>query len=293
VARVAVDLARQIFEDLGDKTALMIGAGDMIEMALFALQRDGLGARCVANRTRGHAEELARRFGASAHGLDELDELLHEADVVLACIGGDGPLLTAARVDAVLRRRRHRPLFLIDMGVPRNVEPSVNRLDSAYLYDLDDLQVAAANNEDERRRESLAGERIVLEEQDRFDGWLVALQAVPTIRHLRARAEAVRARELARSIARLRLDAAQTEGVEAMTRAIVNKILHPPLSRLGAQTDREEGLAVLEEARALFALDDPRAPGGEIDDAHLDAEASSAAARLAPGAERDGGGEVE
>lgn len=264
VARVAVDLARQIFEDLRDKRALMIGAGEMIEMALFALQREGLGGLRVVNRTRSRAEALADRFEATAHGLDELDALLGETDIVLTCIG-DGAILTRDRVARALRRRRRSPVFLIDIGVPRNVDPDVNRIDNAYLYDIDDLQDVAMANEEQRRRESLAGERIVVEEQERFAGWLVALQAVPTIKHLRARAEYVRQSETARLAAKLELSDEQHEGVESLTRAIVNKILHPPLARLGAQTDREEGLAVLEEARALFGLDDPDAPGSEVD----------------------------
>jgi glutamyl-tRNA reductase len=267
VARVAVDLARQIFEDLGDKCALMIGAGEMIELALFALQREGLGEGRIANRTRENAEDLAVRFAATPHGLDELDDLLVDSDIVLSCIGGDGPLLSADRLRVALRKRRNRPIFLIDIGVPRNMDPAIESLDNAYLYDIDDLQDVVAANEEERRRESLHGERIVLEEQERFAGWLVALQAVPTIRHLRARAESVRQSELERMLSRLNLSERQRQGVEALTRAIVNKILHPPLARLGAQTDREEGLAVLEEARALFGLDDPDAPGAEIDEA--------------------------
>jgi glutamyl-tRNA reductase len=276
VARVAVDLTRQIFESLQDKTALMIGAGEMIEMALFALQRDGLGAQRVANRSRDHAEELAFRFGASAHGLDEIDELLEGSDIVLSCIGGNAPLLEKEQVSRVLKRRRGRPIFMIDMGVPRNIDPAINRLDEVYLYDIDDLQEAAAQNEEERQREALNAERIVVEEQERFAGWLVALQAVPTIRHLRARAETVREAEIERYIHRHDFDDAQREGVEQLTRSIVNKLLHPALARLGAQTDREEGLAVLEEARALFGLDElPVGEGdtllpGEYDPMHAD-----------------------
>jgi len=281
VARVAVDLTRQIFEDLGDKRALLIGAGEMIETALFALQREGLGGQRIANRTRAHAETLAQRFRATAHGLDELDGVLAESDIVLTCVGGDGPILTADRVARALRSRRSRPISLADIGVPRNVHPEVNELDNAYLYDIDDLQDVAASNEEERRRESLAGERIVVEEQERFAGWLVALQSVPTIKHLRARAEHVRASELGRALGRLGLDDAQREGVEALTRAIVNKLLHPPLARLGAQTDREEGLATLEAARALFGLDDPTAPGAEVDAELADARGTARVGHVA------------
>jgi len=260
VARVAVDLAKQIFETLEDKQALLIGAGDMIEAALVALDDHGLGQRRVVNRTPAHAEALARRFSGSAHGLDELDGLLHESDVVLSCVGGDGPILTRASVAASLAGRRDRPLFLIDIGVPRNIDPAVHELDDAYLYDLDDLQEVAAANEEERRRESERAERIVFEERERFDGWLVALQAVPTIRDLNERAESIRRSEIDRFAGRLRLDdEAQHDVLEQLTRGIVNKLMHEPISRLRDETDREAGLVRLEEARTLFGLDESEA----------------------------------
>jgi len=265
VARVAVDLARQIFEDLDDKTGMLIGAGEMIEMSLFALQREGLGAQRVVNRTRARAEALAERYHASAHGLDELEGLLETSDVVLSCIGGDSAILGVVQLETALRKRAHRPIFVIDMGVPRNIDPDVNELDNVYLYDMDDLQAVAAQNHEERRRESMAGERIVVEEQERFAGWLAVLQAVPTIRHLRARAESVRRREVEKSFSKLDVSEEERDVISALTRNIVNKILHPPLARLRSLNDREEGIAVLEEARALFALDDHSAPGAEID----------------------------
>jgi glutamyl-tRNA reductase len=255
VARVAVDLARQIFESLEDKTALLVGAGEMIELALEAFRAQGLGAIRVANRTPARAAALAARFSASAHGLEELPQLLARSDVVLTCIGADAPLITAELVRGVLRSRRQRPIFAIDIGVPRNIDPAVNELDDVYLYDLDDLAGVAEANVAQRRRELERAEVIVEEEQQRFEGWLTALSAVPTIRALRARAEAVRERELERGLAGLQLDDRERDAVEALTRAIVNKILHPPISRLRAELDREEGLAHLEAARALFDLD--------------------------------------
>ncbi len=273
VAKVAVELASQIFESLDDKRALLIGAGEMIEAAMVSLQREGLSELKIANRTVAHADELAARFGGTAHGLDELDTLLQGADVVLSCIACDEPLLSLDRIQRALHARQNRPFFLIDLGVPRNIDPAVNDLDTAYLYDVDDLQDVAAANTEEREREARRGERIVLEEEQRFDGWLVALQAVPAIRHLRARAEAITAQEMGRHAGALQLSDAQLEGVEALTRSIVNKILHAPLSRLRAETGREEGLAVLEAARELFALDDASAPGGHID-AELQATSS-------------------
>ena len=265
VARVAVDLAKQIFERLDDKSALLIGAGDMIEAALVALHDHGLGERRVANRTAANAQALADRFSGSAHALDEIDRLLPDSDVVLTCVGGDEPILTRERVERSLVARRGRPLFLIDIGVPRNVDPAVHEIDSAYLYDLDDLQEVAAANEEERRRESERAERIVYEEREQFEGWMVALQAVPTIRDLRDRAEAIRRGEIDRFAGRLGLSAGQVETLEQLTNSIVNKLMHQPISRLRDETDREAGLMRLEEARALFGLDgdDPESERGE------------------------------
>lgn len=263
VARVGVDLARQIFEDFEDKRALLVGAGEMIESALHALRREGLGSVRVANRTRSRAQALAEQFGATPHGLDELDDLLPQVDVVLTCIGGDAHLLDAPRIRDALAKRRWRPLFIIDLGVPRNVDPNVNELDNAFLYDMDDLQDVAAANAESRQRETVQAEDIVAEERQRFDGWLVALQAVPTIRDLRERAETIRTRELERAASRMSLADDQREQLEALTRSIVNKLLHAPLARLRAETDREEGLAMLEAARELFALGERATAPGE------------------------------
>lgn len=263
VARVAVDLAKQIFERLDDKSGLLIGAGEMIEAALVALHDHGLGERRVANRTAANAQGLADRFGGSAHALDELDRLLPDSDVVLTCVGGDEPILTRERVERSLVARRGRPLFLIDIGVPRNVDPGVHELDSAFLYDLDDLQEVAAANEEERRRESERAERIVYEEREQFEGWLVALQAVPTIRDLRDRAESIRRGEIDRFAGRLGLTTSQVDTLEQLTNSIVNKLMHEPISRLRDETDREAGLVRLEEARSLFGLDGDRASDDE------------------------------
>jgi glutamyl-tRNA reductase len=159
-----------------------------------------------------------------------------------------------------VRNRPGRPLFLIDIGVPRNIDPAVHEIDNAYLYDLDDLQEVASANQEERRRESERAERIIVEEREQFDGWLAALQAVPTIRDLRDRAETIRRAEVDRFTGRLRLDASQAMILEQLTRGIVNKIMHAPISRLRDETDREVGLARLEEARSLFGLDDAADP---------------------------------
>jgi glutamyl-tRNA reductase len=271
VARVAVDLARQVFERLDDKRALLVGAGEMIELALEALRGEGLRGVRVANRTRARAEDLAGRFDAEAHGLDELPELLPDSDVVLTCIAGDGPVLSRETMVKALRSRRGRPVFVIDLGVPRNVDPTVNELDDVYLFDLDDLSGVAEENAEERRRETIRAEAIVAEEQQNFLGWLSALQAVPTIRDLRTRAEAIRDAELERQLPRLGLDERQREGVTVLARAIVNKVLHAPLSRLRRESEREEGVVYLEVTRTLFGLDEE--PGDDLGGGDDDDEA--------------------
>jgi glutamyl-tRNA reductase len=256
VARVATELAAGIFESFEEKSALLIGAGEMIELALEAMRDAGLARVRIVNRTPARAEALASRFDASAHGLEELPELIAGADMVLSSIAGHGPLVTREVMERALRGRGHRPLFVIDLGVPRNVDARVDELDGVYLYDIDDLGRVAEENAEERRREKVRAEAIVLEEAQRFDGWLAALAAVPTIRDLRARAERIRNRELERAVARLQASEAPQEVLEALTRGIVNKLLHAPISRLRAQEDREQGLATLEAARSLFALDE-------------------------------------
>jgi glutamyl-tRNA reductase len=267
VARVAANLARHIFEDFSDKRALLIGAGEMIELALQALRDAGLEQVAVANRTAERASLLAARFGATAHGLEELPALLADADVVLTSIGASEPLLTRPVVEGALRQRRARPMFVIDIGVPRNADPAIDELDDVYRYDIDDLAAVADENAGERRREQARAEAIVETEQQRFDGWFAALRAVPTIKHLRARVEALRVRELEKGLARLDLDDATRDAVDALTRALVNKVLHAPLTRLRREAEREEGMVYLEVARLLFGLDDP-------DDGGPDAERS-------------------
>ncbi len=256
VARVAVDLAKQIFEDFNDKRALMIGAGEMIEAALSSLRGAGLESIAVANRTPERAADLAVRFEATAHGLDELPLLVSEADVVLTCIGGDRPILTGELVAQARRKRRHQPLFIIDIGVPRNADPEIDQLDNVYLYDIDDLGSLASENVEQRRQETVRAEALVSEEQQRFDGWFAALRAVPTIKHLRAHVETIRGSEVEKTLAKLSLGDSERERVEALTRSIVNKILHAPLSRLRREAEREEGMVYLETARVLFGLDD-------------------------------------
>ena len=255
LARVAVDLAQRIFEELADKRALLVGAGEMVEAAAFALRGAGLAQMAVANRTPERAAELAARCSGTAHGLDELPRLLPEADLVITSIAAAGPVLTPALLEPALRGRRSLPLFVIDLGVPRNADPAIDRIDNVYRYDIDDLGALAEENARARQQELARAEAIVEEQKQRFDGWFAALRAVPTIRHLRERAEAIRAAEFERVAGRLALGPGEREAVEYLTRALVNKLLHEPVTQLRRAAEREEGVALLEVARLLFDLD--------------------------------------
>jgi len=255
VARVAVDLARQIFENLEGKRALLVGAGEMIELALDTLRDAGLSSVVVANRTPARAQALAQRYGASSHGLDELPELLRRSDIVLSSLATERPILGRELFEQALRGRRI-PIFAIDLGVPRNIAAEVGRLGGAYLYDVDDLSGVAETNAEQRRHEAARAGAIVEEAVERFDGWLAALRAAPTIRELRSRADAVRERELDKALRKLALDEEGRQVLQALSHSIVNKLLHAPVSKLRASAEREEGIAYLEAARELFALDE-------------------------------------
>jgi len=254
VARVAVSLGKQIFENFEGKTALLIGAGEMIEAAVKALQVEGLSSIRIANRTFSRAEHLAAEFSGTAHTLEEIPTLLQEADVVLTCIGGDGTILDKPQMTGVAKLRRGKPLFVIDIGVPRNVAADVGEIDNVYLYDVDDLSEAAEMNAQQRREAMFLAEEIILEEEAEVTRWLSSLQVVPTIRELCATAEQIRQQEQNKTFARLDLDEQQQKAVEALTRSIVNKLLHVPLVRLRESGASEDGAKHVEAARHLFGL---------------------------------------
>ena len=255
LARVAVDLAQRIFEDLADKRALLVGAGEMVEAAVEALRDAGLARVAVANRSPERAVEFAASCGGTAHGLDELPALLAASDLVISCIAASEPVLTPGLVGTALASRSPHPLFVIDLGVPRNADPAIDRIDNVYLYDVDDLGALAEENAHARQHERARAEAIVEAHKQRFDGWLAALRAVPTIRHLRERAEAIRLAEFERVVGRLRLGDGEREAVLHLTRAIVSKLLHEPVTQLRRAAEREDGVATLEVARVLFDLD--------------------------------------
>jgi glutamyl-tRNA reductase len=210
----------------------------------------------VANRTFDRATGVARELGGIAVPFEKLGKTLPLADLVIGAAGGDAFLLRVADVADAMRERRGRPMLLIDLAVPRGFEPAINALDGVYLYDVDDLESVIADNKDARASEAAIAERIVEGEVDTFCRWLDRLDAVPTVVELRQKVERIRERELARWLgaAGASIDARTRDGVERLTRAIVNKILHAPMSEL-KRGDAE--VAYVEALRALFRLGDP------------------------------------
>jgi glutamyl-tRNA reductase len=255
IGSAAVELAKDIFDRFQDKTALLIGAGAMGEVTARQLLAQGTGTLMVVNRTFDRASEVAGELHGIAVPFDKLGRTLPLADLVIGAAGADQYLLTNADVHEAMRERRGRPMFLIDLAVPRSFDPTINDLDGAYLYDIDDLEGVIADNRGARASEAVVAERIVDGEVDRFCRWLDGLDVVPTVVELREKIEHIRETEIARFLgsAGAVLDERQREGIERLTRTIVNKILHAPLGELKRRGTPTETLYI-EAIRVLFRL---------------------------------------
>ena len=256
LASVAVTVALQVFPDLGRRRVLVIGAGRMAAATGAALRRRGAQQLAVANRTLSAARELATQLGGRAARLDMLIEELERADVVVSSTEAPHAIVRRDDVARALASRPNRPLALIDLAVPRDIDADVENLRGALLYDIDDLERAIRQGLDGRRRDLARAERILGDEVARFRAWQSALAVNPTVESLHAHAEQIRRAELAR--ARRGLSTAELERLDAITRSLVTKLLHEPTLRL-----RETGsLRHADSIRRLFALDDDE--GGEV-----------------------------
>lgn len=256
VSSVAVDLARQIFGDLAGRTALLVGAGEMGELAARHLQTAGVRELLVANRSFERAVEVAQALRAHPRQLSELPRLLTQADVVITSTGATHHIIDRAMMVRALKERKYRPVFLIDISVPRNVDPAVDKLDNVYRYDVDNLQAIADTNLEGRRREAQGAERLVAQEAARFVQELQSLAVTPLIVALRRKAQEAKTAELARAASRLQgLDEAQHKAVERMADGLVNKLLHDVLTGL-KQSAATGDAEVVRAARLLFAISD-------------------------------------
>jgi glutamyl-tRNA reductase len=256
ISSVAVDLARQVLGKLDRRSVLVLGAGEMSELTVKHLQGQGVGSVTVANRTLETAEELARRCEGQAVCLDELDERLAVADIVISSTAAPEFILDRPQMERVMRRRRHDPMFLIDIAVPRDLDPEIAHIHECYLYDIDDLQSVVEANRHERERETAHAERIVNEELARMNEWLAGLEVVPTIALLRSAVDGIREAELQRLGSKLEsLSPEQRAQVEQLTSSIVNKILHLPTVRMKELAAEKDAYVYVDALRHLFDLD--------------------------------------
>lgn len=254
ISFAAVELAKKIFEDLSTKTFMLIGAGEMAELAARHLMNIGVRDVLVINRTYERAEELAMEFNGKAVKFDDfLQELLH-TDIVICSTGASGYILMKENMHRIMKERKQRPVFIIDISVPRNIDPQINDLDNVYLYDIDDLQGVVDINIQERSKEAEKAEAIVDSEVDSFLKWRASLSAVPTIIALREKAEAIRKEELEKTLKKLEpLGEEKIKAIEYLTNSIVNKLIHPPTAALkSAEEDRE---LIVDAVRRLFSLE--------------------------------------
>jgi glutamyl-tRNA reductase len=260
IASVAVDLAQKIFGSLHGKTVMLVGAGKMSELAARHLMARGAGTILIVNRTHERAQRLASEFGGKAIRYEELQSVADQADIVITSTGAPHPIFTRQSGQALLQKRRNRPMFFIDIAVPRDVDPEMNRLDGIFVYDIDDLQSVAASHMGDRSREAERAEKIIAAEVERYHERQQTLDVVPTIMGLQRNAEHLRQLEMRRMQGRLQsLTAEQAAAVEALTRGIMNKFLHQPLQAIKTAA-REGDITTVDTVRHLFHIEETDLP---------------------------------
>jgi len=256
VSSAAVQLSKKIFGSLSGRRAMVLGAGDVAAIALECLRKEGVRVSIVANRTFERAQALAAEHGAAAMHYDECWQSLHTVDILLCSTASPHPIVEIGHVKPALAQRGDRPLCILDIALPRDVEANVGELDNVFLYDLDDLKAAAAANLERRNEDVPAAERIIGSEVEKYWEWLAGLAAVPVVTEFRSQMERLRADELATALRRMGdLSDEQTEAVEHFSRALMNKFLHEPSVRLKAAAANGRGLGVVDAAIYLFALE--------------------------------------
>lgn len=262
VASVAVELAGRIFGSLEEKVVLLIGAGKMSDLAARHLRTAGAAEILVTNRTHEKAVELARAVDGQARPFEELDRLLAACDVVISSTGAREPIITKKQMKGVMKARKYRPIFLVDIAVPRDVDPDVGKLDGAYVYDIDDLQRVVNENLAERRKEADGAEAIVVGEAGKFLEWARTEEIVPTLRELRERVSSVVAAEVERALEKLdpAARAAQEKALRRLGDAIIGKLLHGPTMAL--KHGEGDMQPLLEATRRLFGLGGTGTDGG-------------------------------
>jgi glutamyl-tRNA reductase len=270
VSYAAVELAKKIFSNLDEKTVLLVGAGEMAKLAARHLMAQGVEHIRITTRTPHHAVELAEKFGGVPVPFDQFKDEMASADIVLVSTGAAHYLISADDVQWAVKERMNRPMFLIDISVPRNIDPAVRHVDNAFLFDIDDLKHRVEQNRAERLLEAEKAERMVVEEVAMLREWMKSLEVTPTIVALRSRVDEIRRLELEKVFGRLtHLSPQDREAVEALASAIVNKLIHSTMVTLKSESSSEGGAAYVEAARRFFNLDqEPSAKRSEEAAAH-------------------------
>jgi glutamyl-tRNA reductase len=256
ISYAAIELGRKIFGSLEDKAVLLVGAGEMAELAVEHLIRNRVGAIFVSNRTFERAVNLAGRFNGKALRFDEIPYYLEKMDIVISSTGAPGFVITHQQIKKIMRPRRNRPVFFIDIAVPRDIDPAINRLNNAYVYDIDDLKDIVDENIEDRSMEALKGERIVDEAVIGFRDWYESLAVVPIIVALKNKLEAIARSEINKTASLHHFSNADCLALEKMTRAMANKILHDPIHFLKKTGSHIDTAAYLDMTRRLFNLDE-------------------------------------
>lgn len=255
VSTAAIELAKKIFGDLTGRTVMLIGAGKMSELSAKHLLADGVSTVIVTNRHFDRAVELAERWGGRAVPFDRAKSEMVQADIVISSTGAPHQILSKADLQEIVLQRRNRPIFVIDIAVPRDVDPEANEIDNVYLYDLDDLQGVVQANLRERQREADLAEALIDREVGKFAEWLASLHVVPTIVAMRKKVESIREEELQKIFAKLQdLTLEERHAISLMTGSIVNKILHEPTTELKRQSAQKEGHLYVSVLRRLFGI---------------------------------------
>ena len=255
VSYAAVELAKKVFSNLAARTVMLVGAGEMAKLAAQHLVNHGVHEVLLTTRDPVRAAEMATRFNGVSIPFDEFRANMHRADIVLCSTGAAHYLISPEDVERAVRARWNQPIFLIDVSVPRNIDPDVRKVDNAFLFDIDDLESHIEQNREERMLEATRAEGIVKDEVEVILKWLQSLKATPTIIALRKRADALKQAELEKAFGRLgTLSPEQQEAVEGLASGIVNKLLHGPLVALKSAAQSSNGLVYIEAARRFYDL---------------------------------------
>jgi len=257
ISSAAVELAQKIFDDLENRTVMLVGTGEMAELAAKHLISYGVKTVYVTSRTYDRAVNLARTLNGSALDFEAFKNELHRADIVITSTSAPNFIIKKEMVEKAIHERKNKPIFFIDIAVPRDIEPDVNDLENIYLYDIDDLQVVVSANIKEREKEAENAMNFISQEVTKFNNWVGALDAVPTIVEIRKKAENIRKQEIEKTLKKIsHLSEDEKQLLRQMSSSMINKILHKPTIKLKQKTQSEDGHVYLKAIRHLFHLDD-------------------------------------